>query len=114
VSGKDELRQSADSYLGDCFARETPPHVNEFAAILRMSVPKLSNRFLREVGERPSKYFKRKQVERAVHLIKNTSLDYPTIAKAAGFGSVTALFRSVRRITRRTAESFRRKRRKKR
>jgi len=105
-----DLKHAADEYLKECFSKKTQPHVNELAARLHLPVPRLSNMFKRVVGQRPSDYLKRRQVDCAKQLIRSTTWDYDSIAKASGFGTRTTLFRSFRRITHRTPNSFRRSR----
>ncbi len=100
---------SADEYLAECRARQTMPQVNELAARLQLAVSKFSNCFLDDVGERPSKYLKRRHVLDTIAVIKQTNLDYSTIARMMGYGSRTTLYRSIRRVTGRTPQSFRRK-----
>jgi methylphosphotriester-DNA--protein-cysteine methyltransferase len=87
--------------------QETPPHVNVIAATLGLPVPKFSNAFLAAVGVRPSTYLKNRNIADAIVLIQTPQLDYETIARRAGCGSRTTLFRSIPRITGRTPESFR-------
>ena len=104
-----EVLRATEEYSADCKAKHTTPHVNELAARLDMPVSKLSNYFLGVVGVRPSVYLKRKHVRDAIYLIKTTALDYTTVARITGYGSRTTLFRSIRRVTGRTPESFRRR-----
>jgi AraC-like DNA-binding protein len=105
---EDVLKQFADEYLGECRAKQTAPQVNELAAKLHLTVAKLSDYFLSVVGIRPSTYLKREHVQYAIQVITGTELDYTTIARITGFGSRTTLFHSVRRVTGKTPDHFRR------
>jgi len=104
---EDALKRCADEYLGECKEKRTTPQVNELAEKVRLTVSKLSNYFLSVVGMRPSTYLKREHVLYTIQVITNTDLDYTTIARVTGFGSRTTLFRSVRRITGKTPDHFR-------
>jgi len=83
------------------------PQVKEFAARLRMPVPKLSRTFLSTLGVRPSVYFKEGQIERVKEYLITTDLSLKAIADITGFASVTTLSRSFRRITGMTPGAFR-------
>ena len=108
-----ELKRQADQYLNECFEKQTSPQVNELAAKLETPVSKLSNDFRSAIGQRPSTYLKRQQVEYAKKLIRSTELDYATIARAAAYGTRNTLFRAFRRITGKTPDSYRRRKQKK-
>jgi len=102
-----ELKRSADEYLAKTHLAKRTPRVNELAEMLHLTISKLSNWFLDEVGERPSEYLKRRHVLHAIDVIRSTNLDYETLAKVTGFRSRTTLFRAIRRITGKTPEYFR-------
>jgi transcriptional regulator GlxA family with amidase domain len=104
---EDALKRCADEYLGECRAKRTTPQVNELAVKVRLTVSKLSNYFLSVVGMRPSTYLKREHVLYTIQVIARTDLDYATIARITGFGSRTTLFRSIRRVTGKTPDHFR-------
>ncbi len=107
VISRPGLLRFTNDYLAECFTREDTPHVNELAARLRISASKFSKLFLDVVGERPSHYLKRKQSERAEKLLCDTDLDFTTIARASGFGTLTTFFRAFRRITGMTPQAYR-------
>jgi AraC-like DNA-binding protein len=91
-----ELRRIADDYLSLCMRQETRPHVNELAATLRMSASDFSALFLKIVGERPSGYLKRRQIEHAKRLLRQSSLTMNVIAYKCGFGTRTTFFRAFK------------------
>jgi len=98
---------AADAYLADCFARETPPHVNEFAMRCQLPTAAFSRGFLAAVGEQPSAYLKRRQVERAAKLLRTTNLTMNAVGYAAGFGTRMSFFRAFRRATGKTPQQYR-------
>ncbi len=104
-----EARERELLELAECQARIE--RVSELAARLGMTISKLSNYFPDVCGVRPSTYLKRDHVLHAITVIRNINLDYSTIAGLTGFRSRTQLFQSIRRVTGRTPDSFRAKRR---
>jgi len=101
-----ELKRIADEYVAACRVKRTAPHVSELAANLDVSVSKLSNWFLDEMGVRPAAYLKAEDAHFVIEQIQTTELDYDSIAKMIGC-TRTTLFRTIRRITGRTPDSFR-------
>jgi len=97
----------ADGYLADCLEREDVTHVNELAALVRMTAGDFSNLFLEVVGERPSEYLKRGRVERAKYLLATTDLPMNTIAYKCGFGTRRTFFRTFKRVVGITPRSYR-------
>src|ERR1700738_4267015 len=96
VRSRSELRRIADNYLSFCLRQETPPHVNELAASLRMSTSDFSALFFEVLGERPSGYLKRNQIKRAKRLLRETNLTMNAIAYKSGFGTRTTFFRAFK------------------
>ncbi len=101
------MQRVADDYKAECYVQKKMPQVKEFAARLRMPVPKLSRTFLSTIGVRPSVYFKEGQIERVKECLISTDLSLEAIAEITGFANVTTLSRSFRRITGMTPGAFR-------
>ena len=97
----------ADAYLTWCFAHRTPPHVNELAARLGLSADRFSRLFSSAVGEHPSDYLKRRQIERAKKLLLETNLEIVEVSGASGYGTEMTLYRNFRRATGTTPLRFR-------
>lgn len=106
-SSRDSLRQAADRYLADSFAGGTPPHVNEFAHRIGISLSGLSRTFAAETGSTVGAYFKNARIGRAKELLGTTNLSLTEIAHAAGFGTRTTMFRSFRRAVGLTPDEYR-------
>lgn len=102
-----ELREAADLYLAECFARRTAPHVNEFARQIGIAQRFLGRLFAAEAGMRIAPYFKNAQLERAKELLMGTDLPVTTIADAAAFGTRVTFFRAFKRATGVTPDEFR-------
>jgi len=98
---------AADAYLADCFARETPPHVNELATRCQLPTAAFSRGFLFAVGEQPGAYLKRGQVQHAAELLRTTNLTMNAVGYAAGFGTRMSFFRAFRRATGKTPQQYR-------
>ena len=98
---------AAVRYLEQCFARQTPPHVNEFARETGVSPRSLARAFAAEIGCGVSEYFRKARVARAQHLLATTDLPINAVAYAAGFGTRVTLFRAFKRATGLTPEEFR-------
>jgi transcriptional regulator GlxA family with amidase domain len=101
------LRQAADRYLADSFAGGTPPHVNEFADLIGLSLSGLSRTFAVETGSTVGAYFKDARIRRAKELLGTTDRSLTEIAHAAGFGTRTTMFRSFRRAVGLTPDEYR-------
>lgn len=95
---KQPLRVTVTAYVEDCFARETSPRVSELAAQLGLSRASLTSLFMSELGENPSAYLKRMQMERAVLLMRTTNLSLTRIAYMCGFGTRRTFFRTFQRV----------------
>jgi AraC-like DNA-binding protein len=107
LTGRGRLREAADCYLAECFARQTVPHVNEFARQIHVPQRSLGRWFVAETGTRIGRYFKDAQIERAKELLATTDLPVSTIADAAAFGTRMTFFRAFKRATGLTPDDFR-------
>jgi transcriptional regulator GlxA family with amidase domain len=107
LAERGRLRESADRYLVECFARQTVPHVNEFARQIDVPQRSLGRWFVAETGMRIARYFKNAQVERAKELLTTTDLPVSAIADAAAFGTRMTFFRAFKRATGMTPDEFR-------
>jgi AraC-like DNA-binding protein len=107
MSRSGDVRDAADAYLRECFRRETPPHVNELAARLQLSIYELSRRFRTDVGELPSSYLKRAQLRRAEHLLRTSALSMNAVGYRSGFGTRVSFYRAFKRAIGITPSSYR-------
>jgi transcriptional regulator GlxA family with amidase domain len=103
-----DFRLAADAYLAECFARETPPHVNELADRFAMTPVQLSRAFVAENSIALAAYLKAARVARAKELLRNTALAIDAVARAAAFGTRTTFFRAFRQATGMSPETWRR------
>jgi AraC-like DNA-binding protein len=101
------LEGMIDSYLRDCFERESPPRVDELATSLEVTPRALSRRFHREAGMGLADYLKQRQVDFAERLLLESDLTVTHIAYRAGFGTRRTFFRVYQRLRGRTPESYR-------
>lgn len=106
-SAHGDLRTAADRYLTDCFTYETPPHINELAAIIGLSATALTRAFKSQEGVALSGYLRAARVARARHLLTTTDLPTAVIACAAAFGTRATFFRAFRQATGVTADEYR-------
>jgi AraC-like DNA-binding protein len=100
-----------DRYLRECFEKESPPRVDELAAVLGVTASALSRRFRRLSGSRLAEELKRRQIEFAEHLLRCSDLTVTQIAYRAGFGTRRTFFRAYQRFKGVTPESYRSRRR---
>jgi AraC-like DNA-binding protein len=103
------LRDAADNYLRECFRRETPPHVGELAAQLRVSIYALARRFRADLGLCPSLYLKSAQLRHAQQLLRTSTLSLNAIGYRSGFGTRMSFYRAFKRGVGVTPASFRRR-----
>jgi AraC-like DNA-binding protein len=104
---REELTSTAEAYLDYCPEVHTTAQVNELAARFHLPQDQFSRLFTRMVGEPPSQYLKKRQIERAKQLLRTTDWPTPAIAAASGFGTTT-FFRVFRRMTGMTPQTYRR------
>jgi AraC-like DNA-binding protein len=103
----DAIARTIDEYLSECFQRESPPRVDELAQTLGLASAALSRRFRRQCGLGLAEHLKRRQVEFAEGLLRDSNLTTTQIAYRAGFGTRRTFFRSYRRLTGDTPDAYR-------
>ncbi|HEY8183529.1 MAG TPA: helix-turn-helix transcriptional regulator [Thermoanaerobaculia bacterium] len=101
------FHKKVDKYVARCFANSQCPRADESAALFGLSPSRFSNLFLAHFGERPGAYLKRKQIERAKHLLRTTTDNMETIAKASGYRDRETFSRAFKRTTGVTPKQFR-------
>jgi AraC-like DNA-binding protein len=106
-----KLKSVADRYVSEAFERESQPRVKELAAKLKLSRGDFSRLFEHLVGEHPSTYLRRGQIECAKAQLARTDLSMNVIAYRCGFGTRTTFFRSFKRVTGMTPGAYRSSRR---
>jgi len=68
---------------------------------------KFSRLFFSTVGEHPSDYLKRLQIERAKKLLRETNLELKAVARASGYGTENTFHHNFRHATGTTPRRFR-------
>lgn len=101
-----DLASWIESYVLQCFARCTPPRVDELARLLNMHPSLLSRTFAADTGLHLSSVIKKRQVEEAKHLLRTTSWNTRMIANRAGFGTINTLFRLFRKYVGMTPQEY--------
>src|SRR5258706_4755378 len=107
----DELLETIEEYLRDCFERESPPGVDELAQDVGLAPAALSRRFRRRYGMGLAEHLKRLQVDFAESLLRDSELTATQIAYRAGFGTRRTFFRAYRRLKGDTPDAYRSRRR---
>ena len=107
VVGPALWRQTAESYVQDCFARRTSPRVKELAAHLRLSRDQLSRAFLASTGGPLSTIFILAQLEESKRMLDETDMPVAAIAKLSGFENTRTFERFFKRLTSQTATEYR-------
>jgi AraC-like DNA-binding protein len=97
----------ADSYPVSCLQHESPPRVTEWAKIVGMPRNELTRAFWHAFGVVPSQYFKRRQLETAKRLLRQTAFSLDAIGYIAGFGTRRTFFRAFRLREGTTPSQFR-------
>jgi transcriptional regulator GlxA family with amidase domain len=103
----EDFRRIADEYLTGCESPEKSPSVNGLAKLAGVRRERFSDEFLRLVGERPSEYLKRGQIERAKTLLVTTHLTMDEVAYACCYANIVTFFRAFRRSMGTTPARFR-------
>lgn len=103
-----DLCASATAYLQDCFARESPPRVSEFAARLRVSQRALNKHFKSTSLGSAAEFFKLVQIKVAKQLLCETGLTVTQVGYRAGFGTRRTFHRAFLSATGMTPAVYRR------
>jgi AraC-like DNA-binding protein len=102
-----QITRITDYYAARCLWQQEPPQVNELAAELGMSASEFSDLFLRLLGERPSKYLQRYQIECAKRLLRETDWSTNEIAYRCGYKRRVTFFRAFKRVVGTTPTAYR-------
>ena len=97
-------------YVAVCFERESPPRVDELAALCAATRECVTRRFAVDHGYPLSAFLKELQIARAISLLRHSALSTTTIAYRCAFGTRRTFFRAFRRRTGITPDQFRRAR----
>jgi transcriptional regulator GlxA family with amidase domain len=101
------LLQIVDQYLRDCLEDNVSPQVVELARRLGLSSWAFTRRFEQQLCCPPGQYMKSAQLDRAMALLRETSLPVEAIASECGFASARAFYRAFRRRAGTTPRAFR-------
>lgn len=82
--------------------------LNELAALMHVSPAYFSTLFKKFNGVSPVEYIVHKRVQRAVEMIRTTSLNMTEVAMACGFNNGTNFYKAFHKVTGRTPASYRR------
>lgn len=80
----------------------------QLAAIAHISPAYFSTLFKRYNGLSPVEFIVHKRVQRAIELIRTTSMNMTDVAMACGFNNSTNFYKAFRKVTGRTPVSYRR------
>jgi AraC-like DNA-binding protein len=98
---------AADSYISECEATRSSLRASEFAVRMRRTPAQLAREFHACVGFRVKDYFRKRQVEHAKELLRETGRTTGQIAIDAGFGTPRTFYRVFRRSTGVSPTAFR-------
>jgi len=93
-------------YLADCYARSSPPRVDELAKVLGIHPVVLRRRIKDAHSITPSRYLKSAQIRFACELL-GRDVPLHEIARRAAFGTARSFFRAFRRELRVTPAVYR-------
>jgi len=93
------------AYLQECFARRSPPRVDELALRVGMHPVTLRRRVKQLFGVTACRYLKEQQVRFACELLQG-GIPVAEIVRHAGFGNARSFFRAFRRELRQTPRAY--------
>lgn len=96
-----EIEAYVDERLGEDIS------LNELAALVALSPYHFARAFRHLTGEPPQAWLRRRRIERAKTLLRDSQLDLVEVALAVGYGSQSAFGVVFRRLTGRTPKQWR-------
>ncbi|HCA28124.1 MAG TPA: hypothetical protein DEP23_00340 [Ruminococcaceae bacterium] len=107
LSGNEiEYLNAVISYINSNLDKDL--RLSELADIVHVSPSYFSTLFKRFNGVSPIEYIVHKRVQRAIELIKTTSMNLTEIAMACGFNNGTNFYKAFKKVTGRTPSFYRR------
>jgi len=103
------IERAIEIYLRDCFRKPTVARVSELAASMGTNRPALSRAARRALGEPLGRALRRRQLDHAERLLRETSLPIDDIAAASAFGTTRTFFRAFLRAFGMTPGEYREK-----
>ena len=103
----EKLRDAIERYLRDCYARLSPPRVDELACVLGLHPVVVRRRVQRLFGTSASRLVKVAQLRFACDLLRQSTLTVGEIADRAAFGSRRSFLRAFRRELGQSPAAFR-------
>jgi len=103
----DRLRDGIGRYLNDCYARGSPPRVDELARLLGLHPAVMRRHVRRVLGMTASRFVKLAQLRFACDLLGSSQLAIGEVARRAAFGSRRSFLRAFRRELHQTPAAFR-------
>lgn len=104
----EELRQSIQAYLVECYREGSPPRLDELAGRLGSHPVVVRRRVQRLLGIGASRYLKLSQLRFACTLLDQSTLAIAEIACCAAFGSRRSFLRAFQRELKQTPDAYRR------
>lgn len=102
VAQLNQVMQYIDNHL------DSDIRLAQLAAIAHVSPAYFSTLFKRYNGLSPVEFIVHKRVQRAIELIRTTSMNMTDVAMASGFNNSTNFYKAFRKVTGRTPVSYRR------
>jgi AraC-like DNA-binding protein len=94
---KEQLEAGVAAYLAFCHRERTAARASELAGFLRVSYRNLTRIFNRVLGVPVGVAIRRRQLESAAHLLRETELPIDDIGLRVGFGDRRTFYRAIRR-----------------
>jgi AraC-like DNA-binding protein len=104
---RQRIERAADLYLEECYARRTAARVSELAQQLELTREHVTRTVSDSLGMSLLEFLRARQLRRAQHLLRTTSLSTVQIAAASGFGTTPAFYRSFKAAFRMTPGQYR-------